>query len=246
MADLGVRVAVISDIHGNFAALRAIIQDLKNHHPDEVLVGGDLVLGGRQPAEVLNLLIERRWPAVLGNTDAFLLDLAKGTADPSDSDRSMAEWAIDRLQHHHLAYLNALPMSHRFAPPDNRGLMLVHATPWSISEMVLPDASEDVARRMLREGEADVIAYGHIHSPYYRRVNGGLLVSVGGVAWSNDRDPRPAYSVLSLGREVSVQVRRVSYDAGAEIAALDRSGLPLSAVIRKLLRSGGSLDRLRR
>ena len=95
---------------------------------------------------------------------------------------------------------------------------------------------------MLREGGVDVVAYGHMHSPYRRRVDGGLLVSVGGVAWSNDRDPRPAYSVVTVGREVSVQVRRVSYDAGAELAAIDRSGLPLSAVIRRLMRSGGRLQ----
>lgn len=237
------RIAVVSDIHGNFTALQAVVQDLETQHPDAVLVGGDLVLGGRQPAEVLDLLVERRWPAVLGNTDAFILKLAGGIADQSDPDLSMAAWAIDRLGRHHLDYLNELPTSHRCVLPDRRALALVHATPGSIIEMVLPGAPEDTARRMLREGEAGVVAYGHIHWAYHRKVAGGLLVSVGGVAWSNDRDPRPAYSVLTIGRDVSVHVRRVSYDAGAEIAAIDRSGLPLSAVIRRLLRSGGARPR---
>jgi predicted phosphodiesterase len=132
-------------------------------------------------------------------------------------------------------------MCHRYVLPDRRNLALVHATPWSIVEMVLPGAPEDMARRMLGEAEADVVAYGHIHSAYHRKMDGGLIISVGGVAWSNDRDPRPAYSVFTIGREVSVQVRRVSYDAGAELAAIDRSGLPLSAAIRRLMRSGGQL-----
>ncbi len=236
------KIAVISDIHGNFAALQAVGRDLETQHPDEVLVGGDLVLGGRQPAEVLNFLIERRWPAVFGNTDGFIVKLAQGTANQSDPDLSMAAWAVDRLRPHHLEYLNELPMSRRCVLPDRRDLTLVHATPWSIVEMVLPGAPEHTTRRMLREGEADVVAYGHIHCPYHRKVTGGLVVSVGGVAWSNDRDPRPAYSVLTIAREVSVQVRRVSYDAAAELAAIDQSGLPLSAVIRRLVRSGGPLD----
>jgi len=99
------KIAVISDIHGNFAALQAVVRDLEAQHPDEVLVGGDLVLGGRQPAEVLNFLIERRWPAVLGNTDAFVVKLAQGTANQSDPDLSMAAWAVDRLRPRHLGGL---------------------------------------------------------------------------------------------------------------------------------------------
>ncbi len=175
------RIAVISDIHGNFAALQAVVRDLETQHPDEVLVGGDLVLGGRQPAEVLDFLIERRWPAVLGNTDAFIVKLALGMANQSDPDLSMAVWAVDRLRPRHLEYLNELPMSRRCVLPDRHDLTLVHATPWSIVEMVLPGAREHTTRRMLKE-------------------------------------------------------------AGAELAAIDQSGLPLSAGIRRLVRSGGPLD----
>lgn len=236
------RIAIISDLHGNFAALGAVVRDLETQDPDEVWVGGDLVLGGRQPAEVLDLLIERGWPAVLGNTDAFVLKLAAGTADRSDPDLPMAAWAIERLAQRHLDYLNGLPLSYRCLVPGRRALALVHATPWSIVELVLPGAPESVARRMLSEGQADLLAYGHIHCAYHRTVDGGLVASVGGVAWSNDRDPRPAYSVVTVARETSVQVRRATYDAGAELAAIDQSGLPLSAVIRRLMRSGGRLS----
>jgi hypothetical protein len=125
-------------------------------------------------------------------------------------------------------------------------MALVHATPWSITEMILPDAPEDVARKMLREARAGVVAYGHVHTAYHRHVNEGMLVSVGGVSWSNDRDPRPAYSILTTGREVSVEARRVSYDADAELVAVDRNELPLSATLRKSMRSSDSLDRLKK
>jgi predicted phosphodiesterase len=241
-----VRFAIISDIHGNFAALEAVVRDLEKRDAGEVFVGGDLALGGRQPAEVLDYLIERRWPSVLGNTDALIVALANGTANRSDADFPMAAWAVDRLRPYHLDYLKTLPTGLRHALPDNQDMVLVHATPWSITEMVLPGAQEDVARKMLREARAKIVAYGHIHCAYHRKVNGGLLVSVGGVSWSNDRNPLPAYSVLTIGREVSVEVHRVSYDAEAELVAVDQSGLPLSAILRKLLRSGGSLDQLKK
>lgn len=65
-------------------------------------------------------------------------------------------------------YLRGLSTSHRCPLPERRVLALVHATPWSIVEVVRPDAPEGIARRMLSEGQADVLAYGHIHCAYQR------------------------------------------------------------------------------
>jgi predicted phosphodiesterase len=240
-----VKIAIVSDIHGNLTAFKAVLRDLYSQNVAQVLIGGDLVLGGRQPTEVLDLLLEKGWPAVLGNTDAFVLKVADGIADPSDPDFPMAAWAAERLRPHHLAYLRILPSLLRRHLPNNRELVLVHATPWNITEIVLPDAPDDLARRIMREGQADAVVYGHIHSPYCRTVDRGLLVSVGGVAWSNDQDSRPAYSILVVARDISVEVRRVPYDAAAELAAIDQSGLPLSDILRKLIRFGGDLGRLK-
>jgi predicted phosphodiesterase len=239
------KIAIVSDIHGNLAAFTPVLRDLHSQDADQVLVGGDLVLGGRQPTEVLDLLLETGWPAVLGNTDAFVLKVADGIADHSDPDYPMAAWAAERLGPRHLVYLRALPLLLRRHLPNNRELVLVHATPWNLTDIVLPDAPDDLAHRMLREGQAEAVAYGHIHSPYCRTIDDGLLASVGGVAWSNDEDARPAYSIVAVDRDISVEVRRVPYDAEAELGAIDLSGLPLSDIVRRLLRSGGTLGRLK-
>lgn len=232
------RLAVVSDIHGNFAALQAVLTDLDRQRVDEVLVGGDLAEGGRQPAEVLDLLMARGWPAVVGNADALLLEVAAGRR-PQAVERTTAAWTVAHLRPEHLDYLRSLLPSLR-RPLDRGGdLLLVHATPWSVEEMVPPDAPQEVARRMLTEGRARVVVYGHIHSAYQRTLPEGLLVSVGGVSGSNDQDPRPAYSLLTLGAEVRVEVRRVWYDLEAELAAIDRAGLPLSKELRTWMRRGG-------
>lgn len=232
-------IAVLSDIHGNLAALLAVLRDLDQQRVDEILIGGDLAEGGRQPAEVLDLLMERKWPAVRGNADVLLLDAADGKVDANHPFFATAAWALERLGPHHLRYLRALPVAIRRAIPGARELLLVHATPWSVEEVVPPDAPEQVARRMLTEAHAEVVVYGHIHSAYQRRVDGRLLISAGGVSGSNDQDPRPAYSILSTGQEIAVEVRRVTYDVDKELAAIDQAGLPLSAGLRRWLRSGG-------
>ena len=182
------RIAVISDIHGNFAALHAVLTDLESQEVDEVLVGGDLAQGGRQPAEVLDLLIDRRWPAVVGNADIFFIQVADGThagkaPGKSDPDPVVgAEWALARLRPEHLAYLRSLPIVVR-RPVPGGDLALVHATPWSVDEVVPADAPEALATRMLAEARAHVLAYGHIHSAYQR-----VLPADCWRAWAASRD----------------------------------------------------------
>jgi predicted phosphodiesterase len=234
-----VRIAIVSDIHGNFAALQAVAADLDRQSTDEVLVGGDLAQGGRQPVEVLDFLQARGWPAVLGNADQFLLRFFEGPPPLDDPFAASGQWAAARLQPAHVAYLRGLPELIRRRAASGIRLALVHATPWSITDVVLPDAPEEVAQRMLTAAHADVLAYGHIHTAYQRRVGGGLLLSVGGVGGSNDEDPRPAYSIVSLSPPVTVEVRRVSYDVEAEIAALKREAFPMGAQKPASLRTGG-------
>ncbi len=231
------RIAVISDIHGNLAALNAVLADLESQGVDEVLVGGDLAESGRQPAEVLDLLIDRRWPAVVGNADVLLIEVADGTCAGKDPVLG-AEWALAKLRPEHLAYLRSLPMVFR-CPVPGGDFALVHATPWSVDEVVPADAPEALARRMLVEAHAPVVAYGHLHSAYQRVLPGGLLASVGGVTGSNDQDPRPTYTIFTFSAEVTTEVRRVSYDVGAELVALERVGYPLSEGLRRWMRVGG-------
>ncbi len=66
------RIAILSDIHGNLTALEAVVADLDLTKPDLVLQGGDLAFSGCQPAEVIDLISQRGWDGVLGNTDEML------------------------------------------------------------------------------------------------------------------------------------------------------------------------------
>src|SRR3954468_17220800 len=66
------KTAVISDIHGNFTALRAVDDALRRESPDLVVVGGDLVGGGGRPSEIIDLIRDRGWPCIAGNTDEML------------------------------------------------------------------------------------------------------------------------------------------------------------------------------
>src|ERR1700694_3642067 len=93
------------------------------------------------------------------------------------------------------------------------------------------------AERMVREAQARVLVYGHIHTPYQRKVGDAALLSVGAVSGSNDADPRPAYTILNLDATISVEVRRVEWPSeerleGDRLFAGGEGGLPRHAGAR--------------
>jgi predicted phosphodiesterase len=206
------RIAFISDPHGDRLALDKVISDLEGAGPlDEVLVGGDLAQGGAQPVEVIDEIRKRGWPSVRGNADDLLVRIADGHPAAEamregeaahgvlpEAVASHARWSMSRLGPELIEYLRSLPISIVRGPFAFGTVVLVHATPWSTEDVVLPDADMVIAEQMVRAAQGRLLVYGHIHTPYQRRVGNAALLSVGAVSGSNDADPRPAYTIVSL------------------------------------------------
>jgi len=234
------RIAIVSDPHGDLIALQKVIADLESLEApvDEVLVGGDLAQGGAQPAEVVDLIRERGWPAVRGNADDLLVRLADG-ATPEEALRPGAAThgavpeslipdalqAIDRLGSERIEYLRHLPLSIIRGRLALGSVVLVHATPWSTEDVVLPDADEEAAKRTVDEAGARLLVYGHIHTQYIRRVGDATLMSVGAVNGSHDADPRPAYAIVETGETITVEPRRVDWPLQERLAAYAAAGV---------------------
>jgi predicted phosphodiesterase len=208
--------------------LSAVLADLESRRPDHVLVAGDLAQGGPQPAEVIDELLATGWPIARGNSDDFLVNLARGSDLGFDATAAQLErgnWSVARLGRERIEHLSALPMELRRPWAPNGSLVVVHATPWSTEAVVLADATENEARRMVTEATAGVLAYGHIHSAYQRRVGEAVLLSVGAISGSNDVDGRPAYTILTLDQIVAVEVIRADCPIGPRLDAYVQAGL---------------------
>jgi predicted phosphodiesterase len=232
------RIAFISDPHGDLVALNKVILDLERAGPvDEVLLGGDLAQGGGQPAEVVDEIRNRGWRAVRGNSDDFLVRIADGNPEAGLTEplASRGAWSIDRLGAERIEYLRSLPLSIKLGPFPFGMVALVHATPWSNEDVVLPDAGPELADRMIRAAEARLLVYGHIHTPYQRRVGDAAILSVGAVSGSNDADPQPAYTIVDLGATITAEVRRVEWPPAERLADYEAAGVELTAQQRASL-----------
>lgn len=238
------RIAVVSDIHGNLTALEAVIADLRSTAPDRVFLGGDLADGGARPVEVVDRVRALGWRGVLGNVDEMLFrPEALGLAVQSNALRAKAMWDAIRenaaatraaLGEERLAWLSGLPEELR-----EDGFALVHARPRDCWRAPGIDASETELAEVYGPLGAAVVVYGHTHVPGVRRLAGGLVVvNAGSVGLPFDGDARASYALVE---GTTAEIRRVEYDVERELSALAACGLPGAAWTAKMLRARGAV-----
>jgi putative phosphoesterase len=233
-----VRVAVLSDVHGNLTALEAVLADVREAAPDLALHGGDLADAGASPVEVIDRLRGLGWPGVRGNTDEMLFEPASLAAFASGKPAlaglfaavgEMAAFTRDALGPERLDWLRALPLRW-----TNDALALVHASPDTPWRAPGPDAPDDELASVYGPLARALVVYGHVHRPFVRDLGAMTVANSGSVGMPHDGDPRASYLLVDDGRP---QVRRVTYDVGREQAALARSALPHAGWTARILES---------
>jgi predicted phosphodiesterase len=234
------RIAIVSDIHGNLTALAAVVADLKRTLPDLVLHGGDIAHGGARPAEVVDCVRELGWPGVCGNTDEMLWEpeqLRQFAAQAPalqyvfSAVEEMIPEVCARLGEDRLRWMKTLPYA------QHRGsLALVHASPGDLWRAPLPSSTDSELNKVFGGLDAPVVVYAHIHTPYVREMATMTVANTGSVSLSYDGDPRASYVIVDDGKAA---IRRVEYDLESEVEALLRSGLPHAEWIAQTLRAAG-------
>ena len=233
------RIAIVSDIHGNRTAFEAVLADLKQTSPDLILHGGDLADGGASPAEIVDRVRDLGWPGVLGNTDEMhtrpesLEEFAKQSPQLESMwavIREMAAATREALGEERVAWLRGLPLVQIHGP-----MGLVHASPTSPWIGPAPEASDAELRSAYEPLGQPIAVYGHIHQPYIRSLTGITVANSGSVSLSYDGDRRASYLLLDDSKPT---IRRVEYDVDKELKALLNCGLPHSDWMAKILESG--------
>jgi len=233
------RIAIVSDIHGNRLALDAVLKDLFQTSPDLICHGGDLAANGAQPAEIIDQIRTLGWPGVCGNTDEMLwaperlteLKTLHPKLSPilgafQDMRGTTCEW----IGPERIDWLRTLP------PVFSQGIMsLVHASLDDLWRAPLPTASNDELQDLYGPLKSRIVVYAHIHRPYVRLLPGSIVANSGSVSLTYDGDPRASYLLIDDGHII---IRRVEYDVESAAQELQRSGLPHADWLCTILRSG--------
>jgi len=233
------RVAIVSDIHGNRRAFEAVLADLRQVAPDLVVQGGDLAYGGAHPAEIIDQVRALGWPGVRGNTDEMLwapesLDefaaTARMVAPLLAATQQLIPPTLASIGKERLRWLEGLPDQYAGV-----GFAVVHARPGDLWRAPMPDASDDELHSTYASLGAQIVVYGHIHRPFIRRLQGMTVANTGSVSQSYDGDTRASYLLID---GESVAIRRVEYDVQSEAEELLRSGLPHAEWLARILLAG--------
>ncbi len=228
------RFAIISDIHGNMAALEAVARDLESTAVEEVYAAGDLALFGPRPRQCVAMLQQNGWASVRGNTDRMIADFdglaAEGSLDPETGVGKIVAWTREQLGRELVEYLGALPPSIAIEGRTGAGrLSIFHGTPRSDEEGLIEDDGDDRLLELTQGAEARAIIGGHTHKSFTRRIDGTLIANAGSVGRSYEGRPGYAtYLVLDDGHGAwTVEIRQVGYDHMRNYRAIEEVGAPI-------------------
>ena len=224
------RLAFISDIHGNILALLNVLKDITEQDTDEIYCLGDLVGYGPDPNQVIDTIRHLRIPAVMGNYDEGV-GFSKGDcgcAYVSEEEKSNGQisidWTTNRVTTDNKEYLQKLHKEISFEREGMR-FLLVHGSPRRINEYLFEDRPEDSLRRVLEGKEIDVMLCGHTHKQYQRMIDGIHVINDGSVGKPKDGDPRACYALVDTN-EFKVEFRRVKYPVETVVEDVIKAGLP--------------------
>jgi len=176
------RIALISDLHGNEVALRAVLADAARAGADRIICLGDVATLGPRPHEVLALLRDLGCLCIIGNHDAFMLDerLIRAYTEAAVVVEAV-EWCREQLTADELDFVRTFEPTARIALDDEQSLFLFHGSPRSHMEDLLATTSPEALDEGLAGASATVLAGGHTHLQMLRQHRGMLLVNPGSV-----------------------------------------------------------------
>jgi hypothetical protein len=217
-----------------------VIADLSRRGVSRVVHGGDLALGGWQPAEVIDRVRELGWLGIVGNTDEVLWRPEELEVQVARAPKLEALLRLIFLEHapatcellgeERIEWLRELPAEHR-----SDSFALVHAAPGDLWRAPMPNADEATFAAAYGSLEAPLVVYGHIHRPFVRELSAFTVANSGSVGAPYDGDPRASYLLIDDGR---AEVVRVEYDVEREVAGLLRSGYPDAERVAETRRRG--------
>ncbi len=236
------KIAIISDIHGNLEALKATFEDINKKHVDKIICLGDIIAKGIHSKECIKLIKEKCDIVIQGNTDQYFSKEHENLEKLPEQEQKRIKWNQSLITEEDRNYLLNLPFSCEFYMSGSL-VRLFHATNKANNKAVLNINDIETKYEMFLPSEytisnkvADVVIYGHIHHPYMDKIYNKTLINVGSVGNSFDvirneskdsnvLETTKAYYLIIEGEygskeynsEISFQFVKVPYDIEKEL-----------------------------
>jgi putative phosphoesterase len=209
------KIAVLSDVHGNVPALEAVLDDIAHWAPDHVVINGDLINRGPRSLAVYGLTqaLSLKTSYVKGNHEQFVLSEAAGR-EPVSPDYDLTRFArwTARQMGQALEEVAGWADELELTDPEGGRAHLTHGTRLGNRDAIRPETPDEELPAKLGDPR-ELFVTSHTHTPLVREYGPTLIVNTGSVGSPFDRDPRAAYAQLSFSRgHWQARIRRVPFD----------------------------------
>ena len=220
------KIAVISDIHGNIDAFESVLYDINKENCEKIFCLGDIAMAGPQPCQTIDKIIELNnsedFYLIAGNTDKMLAssDTNLIYQNLKTKNEIMANAYFDDiklLKKHHIEFLNSLPESMSLEFSDKK-VLLCHGSPRRIDENIHPDLTIEEIEEITKDCNADIIFCGHTHLPCGFQTNTGkTIANAGSVGRPFSLNPKSCYIIFEISENnnsnnFTIQHKMVKYD----------------------------------
>jgi putative phosphoesterase len=234
------KIAFLSDIHGNATALEAVLEDIKARNVDKTYVLGDICYRGPEPKRSLDLVRELDAEVIKGNADEWVVRGVQKGEVPNQALELMNKeraWTLSKLDLESIHYLQSLPLELKIELEGVR-IHAYHATPKSLFDIVPPDEPEEKLMETQMIQEAELYIYAHIHKPYIRYTNGKCIINTGSVGLPFDGSNNASYAIVDLnGINYQTAIIRVDYNVEKVINQFSFTDYPNKESMVKILKN---------
>ena len=224
------KIAILSDIHGNFQALESVMEDIKANGCEKILCLGDLAMAGPQPRMVIEYVRKQNnWIVIQGNTDKMIADFSPEILENTKKAFPvMANALVDDvyyIEDDKKEYLRNLPPQKELTI-ENVKILMVHGSPRRNNEDILPDMPLQEVEKIVEGTCADLIFCGHTHVPCgYQTNKKQTIVNVGSVGRPMTSEPKACYVIANIeGGAFSIEHRFINYDRETAASIMQARG----------------------
>lgn len=205
------KIAVISDIHGNIYALMKALEDIDEQKVDKIICLGDLVGYGPHPNEAIALIRRRDIPCIKGNYDASVVDGDYTFIRNTTINSFSLPWSCNEVRISNKYYLDSLPNFLKYTF-NGVNILFTHGSPNAINDYLFEDTPNTI--KVMNDLEENVLVCAHTHIPCVKKYGDKLLINVGSVGKPKIGRPNPTYAIIEIteSSEVKVQFRYLDYE----------------------------------
>jgi predicted phosphodiesterase len=232
------KIAIITDIHGNYSALKAVLDDIEcDKNIEHIYCLGDLVGIGYETNQVLELLSTREDISfVMGNHDEAIVDIIEGNEPYSKGEeRVHHQWIADHINRKFIPFLAGLPVT-LDAIYHGKRFFFVHYHLSNQNEFISVDKEPSEAKldQQYRSSNADIVCFGHHHVIHHFKTKDRLYLNPSSLGCCHK--PLAAYAVVTIGEQgnINVSFREVPYDNKEFLLGYQRLNVPEREYILKV------------